>query len=281
MFSKISHTWSLMGASWQVLKKDKEILVFPLISGICCLIVIASFALPMIATDAWQLPEKGATLQQQIAYYAILFAFYLCNYFVIVFFNSAIIACATIRLRGGDPTVGDGLRMAMARLPLIFGWALVSATVGLILRIIEDKSEKLGRFVAGLLGMAWSVVSFLVIPVLVIEKKSPIGALKESTALLKKTWGEQIIGNFNFGFIFFLLNIPAILIIVLGIMSQNAAIMITCIVVGVIYLLVVALIQSALQSIFQAAIYLYAKDGQVPEGFDTELLDEAMVLRVK
>jgi hypothetical protein len=270
-----------MGASWQVLKKDKEILVFPLISGICCLIVFASFAFPMFATESWKLPEKGATLAQQIGYYAILFAFYLCNYFVIVFFNSAIVACATIRLRGGDPTVGDGFRMAAARLPLIFGWALVSATVGLILRIIEDKSQSLGRFVAGLLGMAWSVVSFLVIPVLVIEKQSPIGALKESTALLKKTWGEQIIGNFNFGFVFFLLNIPAIIIIAVGIISQTAAIMIPCIAIGAIYLLVVALIQSALQSIFQAAIYLYAKDGQVPEGFDTELLDEAMILKVK
>jgi hypothetical protein len=280
MFAKISHTWSLMGASWQVLKKDKEILIFPLVSGICCLIVIASFAFPMIATDGWQIPEKDATPAQQVAYYAILFAIYFCNYFVIVFFNSAIVACAAIRLRGGDPTVGDGFRMAISRLPLILGWALVSATVGLVLRIIEDKSKTVGRFVAGLLGMAWSVVSFLVIPILVIEKQSPIGALKESTVLLKKTWGEQIIGNFNFGFIFFLLNLPAFLIIFLGIISQTAAIMIPCIIIAVIYILVVALIQSALQAIFQTAIYLYAKNGQVPEGFDTELLDEAMILKV-
>ncbi len=243
-----------MGASWQVLKKDKEILVFPLISGICCLIVIASFAFPMIAADSWHLPEKDATPQQQVVYYAILFVFYFCNYFVIVFFNSAIVACATIRLRGGDPTIGDGFRMAIARLPLILGWALVSATVGLVLRIIEDKSKTIGRLVAGLLGMAWSVVSFLVIPILVIEKQSPIAALKESTSLLKKTWGEQVIGNFNFGFIFLLLNIPAIAIIILGVVSQTLAIMIPCIVIGVIYLLVVALIQSALQSIFQTAI---------------------------
>jgi len=281
MFGKISHTWSLMGASWRVLKKDKEIMVFPLISGICCLLVIASFAFPMISTGSWHMPEKGATVEQQVVYYAVLFAFYLCNYFVIVFFNSAIIACATIRLRGGDPTIRDGFKMAISRLPLIFGWAVVSATVGLILRIIEDKSENIGRFVAGLLGMAWSVVSFLVIPVLVIEKLGPIAALKESTSLLKRTWGEQVIGNFNFGFIFFLINIPAIMIIVVGVLSQNVAVMAICITVGVISLLVVALIQSSLQAIFQAALYLYAKNGNVPEGFDTELLDEAMVLRVK
>ena len=210
-------------------------------------------------------------------YYGTLFLFYFCNYFVIVFFNSAVIACAAIRMQGGDPTVGDGFRAAFARLPLIFGWALVSATVGLILRIIEDRSKTVGKIVAGLLGLAWTVVSFLVVPILVIEKKGPISALKESTLLLKKTWGEQIIGNFSFGFIFFLLNIPAIILIALGIFSGNVAILITCIILGVVYLIIVALIQSALQAIFQAAIYLYAREGEAPAGFEPDLLAYSMI----
>jgi hypothetical protein len=281
IMARMSHTWSLMGASWNVLKKDKELLIFPLISGICCLLVMASFAFPLFATDSWQLPAKDATVQQQVVYYAVLFAFYFCNYFVIVFFNSAIVACAMIRLKGGDPKVSDGFRIALSRLPMILGWALVSATVGIVLRIIEDKSENIGRFIASLLGMAWSVVSFLVIPILVVEKQSPINALKQSTALVKKTWGEQMVGNFSFGLIFLLLNIPAFILIILGIMSQTIAIMVLCIAIGVIYLLVVALIQSALQAIFQTVIYLYAKDGNIPEGFDSELLDDAMILRVK
>ena len=273
---KLSHTWSLMGASWRVLKKDKEILIFPLLSGICCLFVVASFAIPIISSGSWKLPEEDASTQQQIMYYGILFLFYFCNYFVIVFFNSAVIACAAIRMDGGDPTAGDGFRAAMARLPLIFGWALVSATVGLILRIIEDKSKTVGKIVAGLLGMAWTVVSFLVIPILVIEKKDPISALKESTMLLKKTWGEQLIGNFSFGLIFLLLNIPAIILVALGFFSGNTVTLITCIILAVIYLIVVALIQSALQTVFQAAVYLYAREGEAPAGFEPELLADSM-----
>jgi hypothetical protein len=245
-------------------------------SGICCLLVLASFAIPLISSGSWKLPEEDASSQQQIVYYGILFLFYLCNYFVIVFFNSAIIACAAIRMGGGDPTVGDGLRAATARLPIIFGWALVSATVGLILRIIEDKSKTVGRIVVGLLGMAWTMVSFLVVPVLVIEKKSPIDALKESTLLLKKTWGEQLVGNFSFGLIFILLNIPAFILIVLGITSGSGATIITCIILAVIYILVIALIQSALQAIFQTAVYLYARGGEVPVGFAPELLANSM-----
>jgi hypothetical protein len=273
---KFSTTWSLMGASWQVLKKDKEILVFPLISGLCCLVVLASFAIPIIVSGAWQTSGGDASSNRHIIRYVTLFLFYFCNYFVIVFFNAAIVACARIRMEGGDPTVSDGLRAATARLPLIAGWALISATVGLILRVIEDRSERLGQFVAGLLGMAWTVASFLVIPILVIEKKEPITALKESAALLRKTWGEQLIGNFSFGLVFFLLGIPAVIFIVLGVATEGGAGMIIGIILAAVYLIGLALIQSALQAIFQAALYLYARNGQVAPGFQAELLTNAM-----
>lgn len=279
--SKISNMWSLMTASWQVLNKDKEMLIFPLISGICCLVVMSSFAIPLYMTGNWHWqPPSGDTIStNQVAiYYTTLFLFYFCNYFVIVFFNSALIACAVIRMSGGDPTVSDGFRAAIARLPLIAGWTLVLATVGLILRIIGGRSEKTRRIVSSLLGMVWSVVSFLVIPILVIEKKSPIAALKESTMLLKKTWGEQLIGNFGFGIVFLLLGIPAFFLIFLGIFA-GSSIAIICFCLAAVYLIVSILIQSALQAIFQVAIYLYARDGQAPPGFQSELIAATFVPR--
>src|SRR6266487_1004413 len=141
-------------------------------------------------------------------------------------------------------------------------WALVSATVGLVLRIIENRSEKVGRFVAGLLGMAWTLVSFLVIPILVVENKGPLKALSESTQLLKKTWGEQLVGNFSFGLIFFLLGIPPVALVVLGFFSGSGAAIGLCVAAAGIYLIVLALVQSALQAIFQAALYFYARNGQ-------------------
>ncbi len=273
---KFSNTWSLMDASWQILKQDKKIVVFPLISGICCLILLASFAIPLIVSGSWQPPSRAASTNAHIVYYATLFLFYFCNYFVIVFFSAATVACAAIRMEGGDPTIAAGLRAAAARLPLIVGWALISATVGLILRVIEDRSEKLGQFIAGLLGMAWTVASFLVIPILVIEKKDPMTALIDSSALLKKTWGEQLIGNFSFGLVFFFLAIPSSILIVLGFTAGSGLGVIVGISLAVIYLISLALIQSTLQGIFQAALYLYARNGQVPPGFQAELLTNAM-----
>ncbi|MGO8925689.1 MAG: DUF6159 family protein [Limisphaerales bacterium] len=275
--NRIHRTWSLMSACWQILRQDKALLLFPLMSGICGLLLLASFAVPLYATNHWQPPGGDSAPVQQVTYYGVLFLFYLCNYFVVIFFNAGIIACATIRLGGGNPSVGDGFRAAAARLPVIAGWAVVSATVGLLLRLIEDRSKWVGKIVAGLLGAAWTVVSFLVVPILVVENKSPFAALQESAGLVKKTWGEQVVGNFSFGLIFFLLAIPAFLVMLLSVFSGNVALIAACLGLGIIYLIILGLVQSALQSIYQAAVFLYARDGQVPAGFEVGLLGNAMV----
>jgi hypothetical protein len=283
MFRKFSYTWDLMAASWNVLKEDKELLVFPLISGISCLAVLASFAVPIWYTGNWKPPQRDAHWQQQVLYYGVLFLFYLCNFTVITFFNTAIIAGAIERMSGGDPTVNSCLNAAFSRLPLIFGWALVSATVGLILRMIEDRSEKVGSFVAGLLGMGWSIASYLVVPILVAERKSPIDALKGSASLLKKTWGEQLIGNFSFGTVFFLLSIPAYLAIGFAVYAgagmKSIPLAVAAGAIAVAYLILLALVQSALQSIFQAALYLHTRQKLDPSIYPDNLLADALDYR--
>jgi hypothetical protein len=181
-----------------------------------------------------------------------------------------------MRMNGQDTTIGDGFSIAFSRIHTIVGWAMISATVGLILRIIEDKNKKIGAFVASLLGCAWTLISFLVIPILVVENAGPIAALKKSTALFKKTWGAQIGANFSFGLIFFLLFLPAIGIVLLGVVSGSTPIMITCIVFAVGYFVVVSLIQSTLSVIFQTALYYFANSGSAPAGFDSQLLQNSV-----
>jgi len=275
-----------MRASWDVLRQDKELLLFPLFSGVCCVLVLASFAGPMLAMTDWQAasdsmaPGAAQALTEfdgnpsagQALYMLTLFLFYCCNYFVIIFFNAGLIACARIRMEGGDPTVADGLRQAWARLPSIVGWAVLAATVGLVLRVIEERSSLVGKIVAGLLGMAWSITSFLVVPILVIENEGPVSSLKRSAAMLKKTWGEQIIGNFSFGLIFVVLALPGVLLLVLGVTANSVPL----IVVSVLYFIGIALAQSALQGIFQAALYLYMRDGEAPEGFEAGALQASI-----
>ncbi|MAT13867.1 MAG: hypothetical protein CMJ46_01195 [Planctomyces sp.] len=258
-----------MGASWDLLKKDKELLFFPILSSICCLLVSASFLVPFwLVNENLVPPAQDAPVQEQVLYYGVLFLFYVVNYFVMTYFNAAVIGAAIKRMRGGDPTFGDGIRFANRRLPQIAGWAVVSATVGLILRMIEDRSEKVGAFVAGLLGAVWTLTSFLVIPILVVEGVGPITALTKSTKMLKKTWGEQIVSNFSFGVIFFFLNLPSFLLIGGGLYLYFAmellVLGVALIAIGVVLLLLLGVIQTCLQSIFQAALYVYARQGHIP-----------------
>jgi len=274
-----------MRASWEVLKQDKELLLFPLFSAVGCVLVLASFAGPILALTDWQAAsdsmastaqamgsgESGASAEQALRTLG-LFLFYCCNYFVMIFFNAGLVACAEIRMEGGDPTVGDGLRAAWSRLPAILGWAVIAATVGLVLRMIEERSNIVGKIVAGLLGMAWSLTSFLVVPILVVENEGPISALKRSASMLKKTWGEQIIGNFSFGLIFIVLSLPAVFLLITGVVTGS----VTVIVLGVLAVVFIALAQSALQGIFQAALYLYMRDGVAPDGFDVGELQAAI-----
>lgn len=283
MFERIAYTWQLMGASWQILKQDKRLVVFPLFSGICCLLVLASFALPLVITGNWAPPGRGAAAVQQVIYYGVLFLFYFCNYLVITFFNSAIVFCAFARMEGRQPTVGDGFREALGRLPLIIGWSLLSATIGLLLRLIEDRSDKIGAIVSAVLGMTFSVISFLVVPVMVVERKGPFAALKESTKLLRGTWGDQLVGNFSFGTIFGLLGLPAFLMIGGGValILTGHSLILAGMLFGIaaIYLILLSLIQSTLQTIFQTAVYLHARAPEIPHGFPGNLLTDAMSTR--
>ena len=282
MFERIANGWELAKQSWEVLKLDKELLLFPLMSGIACLIVLASFAIPLWTTQFIDIVlEEGETVSQVLAY-VVLFAFYFVNYFVIVFFNTALVACAIIRFRGGDPTVSDGLQAAFSRLPQIVAWALVSATVGVILRVIESYSDKVGELVSAILGGAWSIATYFVVPVMVVEKAGPIDAFKRSFAVLRKSWGESLSANFGIGLITFLCSLVAIIPIVLGGMALaggQTTLGVVGIACGVLGLIVVSLISSALNSIVIGALYLYASDGEVPQQFDARSLSHAFVTK--
>ncbi|WP_417387733.1 DUF6159 family protein [Gimesia sp.] len=278
MFERISNGWALSKQSFRVLMLDKELLLFPIMSGISCLLVLASFTLPLWNSKYIDTIMNDQQAPQDPLAYVLLFAFYFVNYFVMIFFNSALMACAIIRLKGGNPTVGDGFNAALNRLPQIAGWALVSATVGFILKMIESRSERIGQIVAGLLGMAWSITTYFVIPVLVVEKKNPFEAMKRSVSVLRETWGESLVANFGIGAIMFLIMIPVFLMMVGGgmlIATGNAVaggVLIGC---AILFILLISLVSSAVNAILIAAIYLFAAEGEAPEQFDRALIAHA------
>jgi hypothetical protein len=275
MFEKIANGWTLTKQSFHVLSLDKELLLFPLLSGIACILVLISFAVPLWTTGQVQAMNADGDIVHNPLAYIVLFAFYFINYFVIVFFNSALVACAVIRFKGGDPTVSDGLRAASNRLPQIAAWALVSATVGLVLKLIAERSGKVGEIVSSLFGAAWSIATYFVVPIIVVERASPVDAFKRSVAVLRRSWGESLVANAGIGFIVFLASIAAMIPMFLGIWSQNTTMMIVGISTSVIAILLISLVSSALHAIVIGALYLYAAEGRVPEYFDEGTLSNA------
>jgi hypothetical protein len=274
MFERISNSFALARSSWQVLRTDKQLILFPILSGMGCLLVLMAFWLPVLFGIGLHNLENNAPPPW---IYVVAFAYYFVTYFVVVFFNSALVSCAIIRFNGGTPTLADGLGAAMSRLPQILAWALVSATVGMLLKLIENAHERAGQFISAILGTVWTVVTYFVVPVLVVEKVGPIEAIKRSASILKRTWGEALVGRMGIGFFMLLLALPGILLLVVGfaVATKVLALGLALIALAVVYFLAVAAISAALQGIFISALYQYASNGQVPSGYDAEVMRSA------
>lgn len=280
MFERFSRSWGLVKASGAVLKANKRLMVFPVLSSICTLIVAASFLFPAYASGVFTHVDHGHMTPGAAA---LLFVFYLVQYFIVIFFNSALVGAALIYLRGGSPTVSDGLGIAMSKLPSIFGYAVISATVGMVLRAIQERAGFVGRWIAGLLGVAWTLATFLVVPVLVNKDVGPFEAVKESAQLLKRTWGENLIGNVGIGLAFGLLTILVVLagmaLVFLAISTHSIGVIALTVALCIAAVLMLAVIQGALHGIYSAAVYRYAEEGDAGIGFDKTLVADAFKIK--
>lgn len=270
----ISRSWALVKQSFQILRADKELMLLPVLSAVSCLLVTGvvigggAFALfPVIKSSLAENPNWQPSTPMVVAG---TFVFYAVNYCVIVFFNTALVGAASIRLEGGDPTLQDGLRIAWQRKWRILEWALLSATVGVILKMLEERLSFLGRIVVRLIGLAWTLASYFVVPVLALEDVGPVDALKRSAELFRKNWGEQVTGGFSFGLIFFALAVPGIAFPVVGLMLGAGIGLFVGLAVMVLYFLLLAVVSAATQGIFAAALYRYAKSGEVSTGYSAE-----------
>ena len=260
MGDRISRGWELVKESWSVLRGDKELMLFPILSSIACILAAASFALPFLLIPEWgkafmdELNQTNHFSSGRILGYAIGFVFYFVNYFVIVFFNVALVSCALVRFRGGKPTVAGGLGAAWRRLPQILAWALVAATVGMLLQALEKQFSALGKIAVGLVGMVWSIAIYFVVPVLAAEGVGPLEAVRRSAKILMKTWGESLVGNLSMSTIGVLLSLPAFgLIFAGGVIALALHSLVLGIIVGscgVICLVFLSIVLSTLQQIF-------------------------------
>src|SRR5690606_17034368 len=266
-FTRLSNGWNITVNSFKILKENKQLIIFPILSGISMILILGSFGTAFYASAGWNVDNINN--DDPLLNYAAIFLFYFVNYFVVVFFNTALIHCTRLYFRGEEASVSAGLKFAMSRLGAILSSALFAATVGTILKVIQENVGWLGKIITGLIGVMWSIATFFVVPVIAYEDAGPLQAFKRSTQLMKEKWGESLASTFSLGLIqFFAMIIVAIPLFIIGSLIHILA----GIVLAVLGVLLVAAIMSATQTIFVSAVY-HNVTGDPVQHYNQQMID--------
>lgn len=291
MAGKLSRSWSLTKQSWSILAEDKRLLIFPVVSGTLTVLICASFIVPAVVLGMHDKVPAGdehekQTLVQQLGIIGLLgmFACYFVVNFVTVYFNVALMACVFKRFDGQAAGPMDGIQFANTRLGKIAGWAAINATVGTVIQALKERADFLGRLVLGGAGLAWQIATFFVVPVMIVENVGPIEAVKRSTSVLKKTWGESLVTQMGVSFVLFLfaLAIGGLIIlpsIVLGIALHVWIIPVLGLTIGIVAWLALIAVGSAMKTVLVAACYRFAQTGECPGIFEAEAVEGAFSVK--
>ncbi len=282
MFESITRSLEITKLSFSVIKKDKELLLFPLLAGIFSIIFILTMLFPSIIASFM----KGAGPESYgIMEYLLIFITYLGLAFIATFFNVCVVYTTKIRFEGGNASFWESINFARSKISLIFAWSVIAATVGLILGLIDSMAERAGQsgrmvlnILTSILGMMWSIIIIFVVPAMVYHNLRPIDAIKKSVETLKRTWGESLIRYFGLGliqFLFFLLGIIVMLILLFVLGGIGPIGIIITIAIAVLYFLGVILVFNVANTVFNTALYVYAHTGKVPEGYNREIMHNA------
>src|SRR4026209_452577 len=250
--------WTLAMNSFKVLKENKQLIIFPVLSGISLVLIMGSFVLIFWGVNRWS--DENVEDPGTIGNYLYLFLFYLVNYFSVVFFNMSLIHCTRLYFRGEEVSINAGLRFSLSRIGTIFSWSVFAAIVGTILRIIQEESGIIGKIITGLIGIVWSIATFFVVPIIAYENLGPIAAFKRSAQMMKQKWGESLGANFSFGLIQFLAMI--VLMIPCFIIGSMINIYLG-VALGLLGAFIISAIFSAAQTIFVSAVYHNINDEPV------------------
>ena len=276
--NSFSRSWTLAKASWSVLREDKELIALPAISAIASLVLVAPFfgiaALTVTTTPSTGTTTGDAGFQLGIAGYVAVFIAYLLAAYVTIFFQTALILAANDRMTGGSPTLTSALSAAWANAGRILPWALISATVSIVLQAIQNRAGFVGKIVIGLVGMAWTLVTLLVLPILVIEQVGVKEAFTRSAGAFKRTWGENVVGNAGIGLVSMLAMLAGIVVtvplIALGASNELWPVLGLGVALLVVWVVLVSVFSAALSGVFRTALYRYAMLGESSSGFTEE-----------
>lgn len=279
---KLRASYLLATEGFELLKKDKHILLFPVFSALAC---VALFLIPCLlywfSDGAFDLKEaESASYKISSTGYAVILVFYLVLFFVTTYFQAGLMAVVHARINGRGMTFQEGMSVAKTHAEKIFLWSLVSATVGVVLGFISDRSKWFGKIISFFLRASWGIATFFIVPVLILEEGNISDSIKSSAETFKKTWGETIFVNFGTGLFFVLIAFLGLFIsgslmaLDFVVFPEIIAIPIFLILLTVLifFLIGIAIVSSAINSVFRVVLYEYAKSGHIADTFAPELI---------
>jgi hypothetical protein len=270
--------WELTKKSWALLKTNRQLARFPIYAALLALLVVIVFVGPgLYLIDDDQRIIGG--LLVAIGLYG--------SSFIAIYFGVALAATADAIFHGREATIADGFAVARSRVGAIAGWAALSALVGLVIALLQ-RGGSIGEVIAAsLVGAAWSLITFMAVPVVTFEGTGPWATLKRSATLFKDKWAGQVSGNVAIGGIVFLAGVlPAILLIGIGVYAWSSndgggslaggAVIVA---IGVAILAVSMVIVHTLRGIFGVALYRFATSGEVAPGYSQAELESAVKIK--
>lgn len=295
---KLSRALQLFKSSVRVLQEQPKLLVFPIMTGLLTSAIALFFLAPvglvlvaphLVANGKIQaLADSigflrvdragGFNFQVQPLGSAILAGAYLLNMFLAtmasVAFNHQIIEA----LNGRPVSISRGIAEACARWKSVLLWSLVAGLVGLLIRALEERLSFIGRLVAGLIGLAWSVACIFAIPILAREPglSNPFKVLSKSAETITSTWGETLAGYVGMkGTNFLVFWISLLFWAAVGaaaFLLSNAWILLIAAVPWLIALIIYSYVASIASRVYLCALYLYAAEGYVPGQYDASMM---------
>ena len=297
---KFNRSWKLLASSFQVIGRQSKLLLFPLVTFVCTVVIVLFFIAPaallptghaLSQPEHWEAavhrlveldPAGGTTRHASLtgvgyAYVAVL---YLTSMFLATFFNVAFYNEIIKALAGGQVSLRAGLRFACSRLRAILLWSLFAGAVGLIIKTLEERFGWVGRWVMRLVGMVWSVASVFVIPIIVREESAnPFTLLRTSATTLKKTWGESLIGYVGITVGSWIVMLGSVIFLVgaglLSLWLDHPGFIIAAACLWLVAMFVYGYLIGVASHIYRGALYVYASEGVVPAPYTAELMDAA------
>jgi len=266
-FEKLSNGWNISMNSFKVLKENKQLIIFPILSGISLMLILGSFITVLLASAGWDI--DGMDQPSKTTNLIFIFLYYLVNYFVVVFFNTALVHCTRLYFHGEEVTIRKGLKFSLSRIGTIFAWSMFAATIGTILKFIEQNVGWVGKIIVSIVGIVWSVATFFVVPVIAYENVGPLGAFKRSSQMMKEKWGESLGARFSFGLVQLIAFIAvAIPLYFLGSIFHPIA----GVALALLGSLCIMAVISASQTIFISAVY-HNINGDPIKHFNQQMID--------